>query len=189
MLQAAVNLLRLAKSNKAHTLHALAGSVLERIVTAAGKCSEQRILCARRFGESDLSLSRTPESFYVFNSNARSLITHYFLNPTGDDVSCKLALVSAFTQYGGANFDTLTGTQTISSLLAGFSYEAVIAHAHVLVGVVAAFPGASSAKSAKARRGDSEGSDEEDRDEDSSDAGTWLMLDVIVMWYRRSFSA
>jgi ribosomal protein L12E/L44/L45/RPP1/RPP2 len=86
--------------------------------------------------------------------------------------------VSAFTQYGGANFDTLTGTQTISSLLAGFSYEAVIAHAQVLVGVVAAFPGASSAKSAKAKRGESEDSDEEDADKDDSsdadsDAGTY----------------
>ena len=34
--QAVVNFLRSAAGNKAHTLHALAGSVLDRIVAAAG---------------------------------------------------------------------------------------------------------------------------------------------------------
>ena len=55
----------------------------------------------------------------------------------GSDVSAKLALVSVFTQYGGANFDTVTNTPTIATLLSGLGYEAIVAHLHLLVGVVA----------------------------------------------------
>lgn len=58
---------------------------------------------------------------------------------TGSDVSCKLALISAFVQFGSANFDSLTNTHTVACLLAGLGYEAIVAHVNFLVGMVGAF--------------------------------------------------
>jgi hypothetical protein len=95
----------------------------------------------------------------------------------GSDVSAKLALVSVLTQYGGANFDTVTGTQTISSLLAGLSYDAVCAHVHGLVGAVASFKSAGAGTSDKRKRS------KEDRDgsDGDSDAGSEGSADEAVV--------
>jgi hypothetical protein len=113
-------------------------------------------------------------------------------------VSAKLALVSVLTQYGGANFDTVTGTQTISSLLAGLSYDAVCAHVHGLVGAVASFKSAGNGASDKKRRSkdDREGSDDEgseDGSEGSADeavvADAVSALDALVSLARNAHIA
>jgi hypothetical protein len=113
-------------------------------------------------------------------------------------VSAKLALVSVLTQYGGANFDTVTGTQTISSLLAGLSYDAVCAHVHGLVGAVASFKSAGNGASDEKKRSkaDREGSDDEgseDGSEGSADeavvADAVSALDALVSLARNAHIA
>lgn len=73
----------------------------------------------------------------------------YATGMTGSDVSCKLALISAFVQFGSANFDSLTSTHTVASLLSGLSYEAIVAHVNFLVGMVVAFDSDSAAPAAE----------------------------------------
>lgn len=75
----------------------------------------------------------------------------------GSDVSCKLALISAFVQFGSANFDSLTNTHTVASLLSGLGYEAIVAHVNFLVAMVGAFDSAAEASTGAAENGKSKG--------------------------------
>jgi hypothetical protein len=42
-----------------------------------------------------------------------------YMQNIGPNAQCRLALASCLVQYGGANFDAITNTKAVSSLLEG----------------------------------------------------------------------
>lgn len=66
----------------------------------------------------------------------------------GTDPQCRLAISSVFVQYGGANFDMVTKTSTVSSLLEGLRPDAILCHIKFLCASIAATAGVSSSDAA-----------------------------------------
>ena len=147
--QATVQFLKTARFNKKHTLHPLAGTTLDKIVSSAGS-----------------------------------------------DVSVKLALISAFVQYGSANFDVLTNTHTVDTLLSGLSYDAVAAHVNLLTGLIVSCTESGESKNtskdtvkkgknaSKSTQGDAESegeeSETEEEEEESQLVSSLSALDALV---------
>ena len=66
----------------------------------------------------------------------------------GTEPQCRLAISSVLVQYGGANFDMVTKTSTVSSLLEGLRPDAILCHIKFLCASIAATAGVSSSDAA-----------------------------------------
>eukprot|EP01035_Chromulina_nebulosa_P029867 gene29867-39640_t len=70
------------------------------------------------------------------------------VSATGTEPQCRLAISSVLVQYGGANFDMVTKTSTVSSLLEGLRPDAILCHIKFLCASIAATAGVSSSDAA-----------------------------------------
>ena len=109
-----------ARKDKKGLLYNLAGSTLNGLVSATG--SFCRLYCT-------LSVTST------------TYTSTYILILIGTDPQSRLAISSVFVQYGGANFDVVTKTATVSSLLEGLRPDAILCHIKFLCASIAATVG------------------------------------------------
>ncbi len=82
-----------------------------------------------------LTARRQPKNvLYAYAGN----IVQELVETIGTDTGARLALASALQQYGGANFDGLTGGSAVKTLLQGVDGTAIVSHIKFLCGMIGA---------------------------------------------------
>ena len=87
---------------------------------------------------------------------------------------------SVFVQYGGADFDSSSGTKTITSLLEGLPTDALLTHTKVLCGIVGGNKVGTTRRSAKDRDDDADGYDDEGSDEEGKTESVRCLVKKII---------
>ena len=101
---------------------------------------------------------------------------------SGDDVAdstpARLALASVLVQYGSANFDSMSGTAAVQTLLKGLDQSGVLSHVKFICGVLAH---AASTVPASEEQGENAAAEEEEEEERDGEAVAVQAVQALVL--------